>query len=44
MINRDVLSVAIFDCHDVLVEEITYAPETYRKISILSVDNVGLAI
>ena len=37
MINRDVLSVVIVDCQDVLVEETTY---TYRKIGISSVDNV----
>jgi len=37
VINRDVLSVVIVDCQDVLVEETTY---TYRKIGISSVDNV----
>ena len=31
VINRDVLSVAIVDRHDVLVEDITYTPETHRK-------------
>jgi len=32
MINRDVLSVAIVNRHDVLVEDVTYTPETYRKL------------
>ena len=31
VLNRDVLSVAIVDRHDVLVEDATYTPEKYRK-------------
>jgi len=31
MLNRNVLSVAIVDRHDVLVEDATYIPEAYRK-------------
>ena len=31
VINRDVLSVATVNCHDMLVEDITYMPGAYRK-------------
>ncbi|XP_065895761.1 P2X purinoceptor 7-like [Dysidea avara] len=31
VLNRDVLSVAIVDRHDVLVEAATYTPQAYRK-------------